>query len=82
MKNLFFTAIAMMAFSFAGNATNLVNSVNSKKVIMTEKAVYTTSSKSLKADDCTWTVIRTKTQRVILADGTMQVTTIQIWACI
>ena len=82
MKNLFFTAIAMVAFSLAGNATNLVNSVNSKKAITIEKVVYTTNAKSIKADDCTWVVFKSKTTKLYFADGTIGYAVTNYYHCV
>lgn len=80
MKNLFITAIAMMAFSFAGNAKNLVNS--SKSINLEKVVSITTFTKSLKLDDCTWTVIRRKLVKVTFADGSEGYTEILTWKCI
>ncbi len=75
MKNLFFTAIAIIAFGFAGNARNFITSNKTIKNSFEQKINKTDV-------DCTWTVIKTKISRQINADGTMSVTTVQVWACI
>lgn len=82
MKNLFFTAIAMVAFSFAGNATNLVNSSNSKKVITIEKAFFSNTIKIVSKDDCTWTQVGNKAKKIYFPDGTWGWEITQIWQCI
>ena len=74
MKNLFFTAIAMMAFSFAGNATNSVKSTNLKNTV----TIKSTTS----IDDCTWTQVANKAKKVIGADGQVYWVVTQIWKCI
>ena len=74
MKNLFFTAIAMMAFSFAGNATSLVKSVNLKNTI----TIKSTNS----VDDCTWTKVGSKSWWSVLADGSRVLVTVDRYQCL
>ena len=80
MKNLFFTAIAMMAFSFAGNAKNLVNS--SKSINLEKVVSITTFTKSSKLDDCKWTVVSRKVTKITFADGSQGYAETKVWKCI
>lgn len=80
MKKLFFGLVATVAFSFAGNATNLVHSAKS---ITVEKTVSTiTFTKVSNFEDCTWTIVKTKVWKQVLADGTVQWVSQAIWQCI
>jgi hypothetical protein len=75
MKNLFFTAIAIIAFSFAGNAKNLTNNSNVSKSNYNFKKITND-------EDCTWKVVKTQRSFVVLADGTYAEVIIKFYKCV